>query len=64
MSKMDTLLIYNQRREKRTMTMKIRSCDLIFFLAAPHSTPWMLSKSAGLLPASWGLYPIYVDLKP
>ena len=52
MSKMDSLLIYTQRREKRTVTMKLRSCDssIIFFLAASHSTPWMLSKSPGLPP--------------
>ena len=36
---MDSLLIYTQRREKRTVTMKLRSCDLsiIFFFAASHS---------------------------
>ena len=52
MSKMDSLLIYTQRKEKRTVTMKQRSCDssIIFFLAVPHSTPWMLSKSPGLPP--------------
>ena len=49
---MDSLLIYTQRREKRTVTMKQRSCNssIIFFLAVPHSTPWMLSKSPGLPP--------------
>ena len=36
---MDSLLIYTQRREKRTVTMKLRSCDLskFFFFAASHS---------------------------
>ena len=49
---MDSLLIYTQRREKRIVTMKLRSCDssIIFFLAVPHSTPWLLSKSPGLAP--------------
>ena len=37
MSKMDSLLIYTQRREKRTVTMKLRSCDLsIIFSWQPH----------------------------
>ena len=76
MSKMDSLLIYTQRREKRTVTMKLRSCDLsiIFFLAAPHSTPWMLSKSPGLPPHQLGslsnlrrfdaLIPLFDELRP
>ena len=55
---MDSLLIYTQRREKRTVTMKLRSCDLsiIFFFAASHSTPWMLSKSSGFPPPSVGVF--------
>ena len=73
---MDSLLIYTQRREKRTVTMKLRSCDLsiIFFLAAPHSTPWMLSKSPGLPPHQLGslsnlrrfdaLIPLFDELRP
>ena len=73
---MDSLLIYTQRREKRTVTMKLRSCDLsiICFLAAPHSTPWMLSKSPGLPPHQLGslsnlrrfdaLIPLFDELRP
>ena len=73
MSKMDSLLIYTQRREKRTVTMKLRICDLsiIFFFAASHSPlkisqpplkiPWPPPPPS---PISWGLYPIYVDLTP
>lgn len=76
MSKMDSLLIYTQRREKRTVTMKLRSCDLsiIFFFAASHSTPWILSKSSGFPPHQLGslsnlrrfdaLIPLFDELRP
>ena len=59
--------------------MKLRSCDLsiIFFFAASHSTPWMLSKSPGQPPPPthqlWSLsnlrrfdalIPLFDELRP
>ena len=58
--------------------MKLRSCDLsiIFFFAASHSTPWMLSKSPGLPPPTHqlgslsnlrrfdALIPLFDELRP
>ena len=60
---MDSLLIYTQRREKRTVTMKLRSCDLsiIFFFAASHS-PLKISQPPLKIP--WPPPPLFDELRP